>query len=325
MISEKKLSILQCPVCQQRLAQLDERYLTCVHCAARFPVVRDIIVFLTGTRLSAFLGEAWGTELLKQNLMFFPDFTYASNEMPYAELEKIAEIGYREGEDNPWLMSGTRPEDLSMPEELRQAIRKDYESLFDLSRAAQAECILDWPTGYGACLTYLANHAAPQALIAALDVDFRKMATIKPYYDAKGFSDRMLFVVADVRNMPFTDNAFLAVTAFGVAGEIQHEDQAVCETYRILAPNGWFGLSSDLFRENSPSMEIAQRIGLDTLLTRERLDTAMQRTGFTSLEYHVNYEGYDTDADLTDEERCPLPARGDWFECVVAAGQKPGA
>ncbi|MHB0935385.1 MAG: methyltransferase domain-containing protein [Armatimonadota bacterium] len=325
MITDRKLAILRCPVCRQRLEQAEERYVTCAGCAARFPVIRDIIVFLTGAKLSAFLNEAWGSELLKENTMFFLDFAYASNETPYAELEQIAETGYREGEDNPWLMSGTHPEDLSMPKELRLAIRKGYQSLFDLSHAGQAECILDWPTGYGACLMHLMNHAAPHTLVAALDIDFRKMATIKPYYDAQGFSDRMLFVVADARNMPFADGAFQAVAAFGGAGEVQDQDEGVRETYRVLAANGRFSLSSQLYREDSPSMQIAQRTGLDALLTRGRLDTALQCAGFTGLEYHVTYEGYDTDDGLTDEERCPLPAQGDWFECVTAAGRKPGA
>ena len=40
------------------------------------------------------------------------------------------------------------------------------------------------------------------------------------------------------------------------------------------------------------------------------------------VEYAVTYEGVDTDT-LPDEERCPLPARGDWFAHCVVAARKP--
>jgi hypothetical protein len=69
-------------------------------------------------------------------------------------------------------------------------------------------------------------------------------------------------------------------------------------------------------------MKIAERLGLDSLVTKNKLEAAMRFIGFKNLEYDVLFEGHDVDLDTPDEERCPLPARGDWFCRIVASGQK---
>jgi hypothetical protein len=48
----------------------------------------------------------------------------------------------------------------------------------------------------------------------------------------------------------------------------------------------------------------------------------MKNIGFSNIEYEILFEGYDTDLNTPDEDRCPLPARGDWYQQIVASGQK---
>ncbi len=132
----------------------------------------------------------------------------------------------------------------------------------------------------------------------------------------------MLFVVADARNMPFKDNVFQSVTAWGGTVEIENADAGFEETFRVLENNGWFGASGEQYKENSPSMRIAEQIGVSSLVTKNKLEAAMKRIGFRNPQHEVLFEGYDIDDNLSDEERCPLPARGDWYQYIVASGQK---
>jgi ubiquinone/menaquinone biosynthesis C-methylase UbiE len=48
----------------------------------------------------------------------------------------------------------------------------------------------------------------------------------------------MLFVVADARNMPFKDNVFQSVTAWGGTTEIENAEAGLTETFRVLERNG---------------------------------------------------------------------------------------
>jgi SAM-dependent methyltransferase len=220
-------------------------------------------------------------------------------------------------------MTGILPDDPGTPKDLRAALDKSRDRIVDLSRAASAKRVLDWPTGPGYCLRSLANHVAPETLVVALEVNLRMLAWIKPYYDEKGFTENMLFVAADARRMPFKDGVFQSVTALGGSVEIAEAEAGVRETYRVLNVNGWFALSGEQYREDSPSMKVAERLGFDSLATKNRLQTAMQGIGFKNLQHEVLYEGYDIDPVSTpDEERCPLPAPSDWFQTVVASGQK---
>jgi ubiquinone/menaquinone biosynthesis C-methylase UbiE len=162
----------------------------------------------------------------------------------------------------------------------------------------------------------------PDALVVSLDVNLRTLARHRPYYEKLGVADRMVCVVADARNMPFRDDSFDSVTSWGGLVEIENPDVGLRETYRVLRSGGWFGISGDQYREGSPSMEIAERIGMRSLATTSRLESVLASNEYRELTYDVVYEGYDIDLDTPDDMRCPLPARGDWFQIVVGAGRK---
>jgi ubiquinone/menaquinone biosynthesis C-methylase UbiE len=213
-------------------------------------------------------------------------------------------------------------EDSGISKEAARAIAQSREELVRLSRATSATRVLDWPTGGGYCLTYLMNQVAAGTLVAGLDINFGSLARSKIYFDEYGLSDNMLFVVADARNMPFKDNVFQSVTACGGTVEIENAYAGFKETFRVLQDDGWFGVSGDQYKENSPSMRIAERLGLNPLATKDKLQAAMERIGVRNFQYEVLFEGYDVDDIWPDEERCPLPARGDWYQHIVASGQK---
>jgi ubiquinone/menaquinone biosynthesis C-methylase UbiE len=285
-------------------------------------VIDNIVVFFTKDDLSNLLSEKWGKELQKEFDYFQPGFVFTTNEDEPEDLRRAFEEATAEGLASQWVITGTFPEDPGISEEHRMAIEKSREEILGLCRAESARRILDWPTGNGYCLKHLVNRVDPEALVVALDINFRSLAKNKPYFDKNGFSDNMLFVVADARRMPFKDGVFQSVTAWGGTGEIENADAGFRETFRVLQSDGWFGVSGEQYKENSPSMKIAEQLGLDALLTKSRLQAAMKSMGFRNLEYEVLYEGYDIDDNLSDEERCPLPARRDWFGLIAASGQK---
>lgn len=307
MVSESKIYILQCPICKSDLSQ-DGDYLVCLGCRAGFPVVGDIVVLLTKDDLANFLAGTWGSELQKENAYFSPGFAYASNEVAIEDLRTAHDEAAEKGRNTRLFRTGVFPEDPDMPADFVSALRSTRDEVVRLSGANSAERILDWPTGWGYCMHNLAFQADPEALVVALDVNFRTMSHIKPYYDKHGLSDRMLFVVADAVNMPFKDSVFQSVTALGGTCEIGNAGAAFSETSRVLDSDGWFAASGDQYKDNSPSMEIAEQLGLDPLVTRDRVEAAMKTNGFRNLEYRIMWEGYDCWDDLTDEERCPLPA-----------------
>ncbi|MCE5323970.1 methyltransferase domain-containing protein [bacterium] len=331
MISESKLSILRCPVCKKDLCQ-EQNYLVCTDCHTKFPVIDNIVVFLTRDDLTNFLGEAWGSELKKEN-----HGNFASNEDTPDYLESICKDAAKTVNRSRWLATApglseserkkaeeaTWPFiDLDMPEEAKKAIAKSRERVVELSRASSAKRVLDWPTGPGYCLHYLANHVSPQTLVVALDVNFGMLARRKIYFDEYGLSDNVLLVAADARNMPFVDNTFSSVTVWGGTIEIENAEAGFKETHRVLESGGWVGVSGDQYSENSASIEICKKLGLYSLATRNRLESTMKRIGFNNLEYEILFEGYDMDLDTPDEDRCPLPARGDWYQHIAASVQK---
>lgn len=318
MICESKLSILQCPTCKGDLSQ-DGDYLICVGCHSRFPVIDDIVVLLTRDDLADFLSEPWGSELQEEWADCIPGF--ASSGDAIEDLRRVHE-GVTSRARARLLDTDVSTEDPGTPTEVDLAVDKTRDQIVRLSRAKSAKRILDWPTGGGACMERLASQTDPDALVVALDVDFRTMARIEPYYDEKGLSGKMLFVVADARRMPFKDGVFQSVTAWGGTAEIGNAEAGVKETYRVLESGGWFGITGDHYKENSPSMAVAERYGLDSVVTRARLEAAMDAIGFRNREYQVVWEGYDPWDNLPDEDRCPLPARGDWSQHIVASGQK---
>lgn len=320
VITKEKLAILRCPVCKTDLTQ-DGDYLVCAG-EHSFPVINGIVIFLTNRDVADFQSETWGSELANEWAEFVPDFSFSSCEDPIQDLRKIHGEAAEKGRASRLYNTGVYPQDWGLPDEVYPALEKSRDELVRLSGAASARAILDWPTGEGYCLHYLARQAHPEALVVALDVNFRTMAKIKPYYEKYGLSDRMLFVAADARKMPFKDGVFQSVTALGGTTEIENTEAGFSETYRVLESGGWFGLSGDQYKEGSPSMEVAARFGLAGPLTKDRLEATMNSIGFCNLAYEVLYQGYDADDDLPDEERCPLPARGDWYQQIVAAGQK---
>ncbi len=311
-MTKEVLKILQCPICGGSL--ILNTTLNCENCGANFPIVDDIMVFLTSENLQEFLREPWGKELLKDEFGKFISSTHNVSEIQKT-VEQVESEALKKHKDYAI-------PDLNFPKELSLAIEKSRELLAEKANIKTAHRILDWPTGGGFFLEYLVKIVSEDALIIAIDINFGQLAVTKAYLDKIGKGKNIIFVVSDARNMPFKDNIFQAVTAWGGIVEIPKSQRAVKESYRVMEKNGWFGISGDLYKENSESFRIAKKLNLEAMATKERLKKVLQKTGFKNLSYEIVYEGYDTETKTPPEEHCPLPAPGDWFSHIVATGQR---
>jgi len=314
-MKQELLNILQCPVCGG-IVSLDKinKTVNCKDCHNNFPVVDDIIVFLTPKKLQEFLKEQWGKELVKEK---FGTFVHSNDTL--LNLQKIADKVKSEALQKNKEYFNPDPD---IPKDLERAINQSVEVLAEKAYVKTARRILDWPTGGGFFLKYLVNIVQSDTLIIATDINFGQLAATKAYLDQAGKGKNVSFIVCDARYMPFQNNVFQSITAWGGTVEIPDAFLAVKESYRVLEEKKWFGISGDLYKENSESFRIAKKLGLDSLVTRERLEKFLEKTGFANLSYNILYEGFDEGLSTPQEERCPLPASGDWFSHIVASGQK---
>lgn len=311
-MKDELLNILQCPTCSGTL--LFNKTVNCKKCGNNFLVVNDIIILLTLERLQGFLKESWGKELVKEK---FGAFVHSNGTL--SDLQKIADKAKSEALQKNKEYSNPDP---SISKDLDEAINRSRDILAEKSHVKTAQKILDWPTGSGFFLDYLVNVIQSNTLVVATDINFGQLATTKAYLDQTRKGKNVSFIVCDARYMPFRNNVFQSVTSWGGTVEIPNSNLAVKESHRVLVEKGWFGISGDLYKENSESFRVAKELGLSSLATKQRLEKFLEQTKFANLSYDVLYEGFDKDLSTPPEERCPLPAPGDWFSHIVASGQK---
>lgn len=309
-MKDELLNILQCPICHNTLHF--NKTVNCKNCGNKFLVIDGIVILLTPEKLQEFLKESWGKELVKEK---FGAFVHSGEIL--SNLQKILDNARSEALQKHKEYSSPKPDN-----DVDRMINRSREILAEKARVAEAQRILDWPTGGGFFLEYLVNIIQSNALIVATDINFGQLATIKAYLDQTGKGENVSFIVCDARYMPFQNNVFQSVTSWGGTVEIPESNLAVKESHRVLKEKGWFGISGDLYKENSESFRVAEELGLSSLATKERLKKFLEKTEFANLSYEILYEGFDKDLSTPPEERCPLPAPGDWFSYIVVGGQK---
>lgn len=94
---------------------------------------------------------------------------------------------------------------------------------------------LDCAAGVGSLALGLARRG--RTVIAA-DLSLRSLAVIRRRAVRAGLADRVLPVVADIRQLPFADASFPSVSTAETLEHVAEEDRAVGELARVTAPGG---------------------------------------------------------------------------------------
>ncbi len=308
------LNTLVCPNCQSSLIE-DEQYLNCKKCSQRYPVIDDnIIVFLTKKDLDNFSSDGAGAEYIVDDYG-----TFLTNETSLSQFNEIAqkEKAQARGEK----IRGSLYEDDSLPESLSLALNKSRRILAEKVDANRAKKILDCPTGPGSFLTDLLEVVLDDSVIFSTDINFGRLIRTKEYLIDHPKPKNIVYVVGDALRLPFRNNTFDAITSWGIT-DIPDQKTLIEELADILKKGAKIGFSTDQYKEGSESIKIAENLKIADIVTKKRIEELFKRVGLKNLEYAILWEGQDIDFDVPDEERCPLPARGDYYQFIVAVAEK---
>lgn len=312
-MNSKFLDLLQCPTCKTKLSEQNISLL-CTSCGNKFAIVDGIVVLLSQKQLADFFNqELFGKYLSerKEAIATSQDFVEG--------LKEIIAFVKKDDFQNKYAAETCDWNDLNN-DEAERANKRTTEILADKAHIVEADKILDWPTGKGCFLRTMLDKVKQDAIIVCLDIDFVELASLKEFLKRQGKGENILFVNADVRQMPFGDKFFDAVTAWGGFIEVSESPKAVMESFRVLAESGYFAGDGEVYKENSESMKIAEKLGISSLASKERIEKCLMNVGFKNIFIESVFEGYDRSNASPDE--APLPARGDWYSLVVASGQK---
>lgn len=311
------VKIFKCPSCCQSL-RASGNDLTCESCDNAIPMVNGIPIFLSEQEAKDFFTNEYFDMYIDdehkqtaKELLNSTDYLSSLNKLTAMIDEQSSQPSFM-----AWFDDIVEPD-----QELAEAIDKSVATLLDFSKIKNANLILDWPTGNGYFIRTAIKQMNDRAMIIAYDINFISLYRTKKYLENKGISDKVIFVIGDVRKMPFQDNSFDLVTAWGGTVEVPDADVACGESYRVLKPGGIFATDGSVYKEGSPSLEIAKTLNLHHLATEDKVLECFNQLGFKEIKTEIIYEGYDKD-DLPDEERCPLPARGDWFGSIEIVARK---
>lgn len=312
------LKILRCPACKKQLTE-QKSSLVCTSCNNALPIIGGIAVFLSQKQLSDFFNqESLGKYLSEASKI---KGIIAKSENFIEGLKEIVAVVNMNDFQKKYAEETCQWEDDLNNPEAERANKRTTEIIAEKARITDARTILDWPSGKGCFLRTILDKVRQNTLIVCLDIDFVELASLKAFLQRGSKEQKILFVNADARQMPFNAEVFDAVTAWGGFIEVPDAPKAIAESFRVLAKNGCFAGDGEVYKENSESMKIAEKLRIDSLVSKEKIEKCLIDVEFKNIFLESVFEGYDKD-NLRDDERAPLPARGDWFGLVVAGGQK---
>ncbi|KAJ7564032.1 hypothetical protein O6H91_03G134400 [Diphasiastrum complanatum] len=111
--------------------------------------------------------------------------------------------------------------------------------------------ILDVGMGLGAVSRYFANKF-PHASVRGISLVKFEVEMATKLTASQNLSDKVSFLVADARNLPFPDNEYDLVVCLECADHISEKEQLMEELARVTAPGGQIVLTTICSRELLP-------------------------------------------------------------------------
>jgi ubiquinone/menaquinone biosynthesis C-methylase UbiE len=151
--------------------------------------------------------------------------------------------------------------------------------LLEMAELRDATDFLEIGCGNGEVSKYIARNYVGKVI--ATDIDPDQIAIARK---GSGNISNLRFQVADAVELPFEDESFDVVIAFGVLHHIDKWDTAMAEIIRVLRPGGYLIYAEVIYPEAISSMDKSSSLsfGLETV-DIEKVKAFFEKNGFTQV------------------------------------------
>lgn len=154
---------------------------------------------------------------------------------------------------------------------------------------APGSAVLDVGTGTGVLLPFLLDEVGEDGSVIALDYAEEMLRQAR----AKGFGENVVYLCADVTNIPLKDEVFDIAVCYSSFPHFQDKLAALVEINRALKPGGRLALCHTSSRDKING--IHRQIPLlanDTIPEKEEMCSMLTEAGFTDVEISDGSESY---------------------------------
>jgi len=151
--------------------------------------------------------------------------------------------------------------------------------LLEMAELRDATDFLEIGCGNGEVSKYIARNYVGKVI--ATDIDPDQIAIARK---GSGNISNLRFQVADAVELPFEDESFDVVIAFGVLHHIDKWDTAMAEIIRVLRPGGYLIYAEVIYPEAISSMDKSSSLsfGLETVDIK-KVKSFFEKNGFTQI------------------------------------------
>lgn len=127
---------------------------------------------------------------------------------------------------------------------------KATKKLIELCHIIEGDYVLDVGCGIGVTASLLAKKHGCR--VVAVDISKKMVDWAKETAKGEKTEEKIEFVVADARELPFKDNAFDVVICESVLAFVEDKQKAVNEFVRVTKPGGYVGLNESTWLKTPP-------------------------------------------------------------------------
>lgn len=202
-----------------------------------------------------------------------------------------------------------------LSEEQREADRALANEL--AKSVSEERLVLDVASGMGRLLLVLLQRLRKKASLLGTDVDETPLRGVKIKLEEQKSYGKVSLCVMDGKHLAIGPRKLPCVTSYFGLENIPDSKKAFQEVARVLLPKGRLALATLWLRENSKSLALAEKHGVGTIGTENRLVQVLEETGFKLDSVKVFYSGKwpHNPMDL-------LPLEDDWFAHVLVLAHK---
>lgn len=202
---------------------------------------------------------------------------------------------------------------------LSEDLKKADEELKDeiVKTALDHDFVLDMASGMGTLLLKLASQTSKKIDVMGIDVDEKPLRGAKLKLKEQESYNKVSLCVMDGKHLAIKQEEVPCVTSFFGFDNIPEAKVAFREVHRILVPNGRLVFATMGLEEGSKSMVEAEKLGVGSIATDNRLTQTLEEAGFKIDKREKRYAG-----EWLRNPMDLLPFEGDWFSHSLVLAHK---